>query len=110
MISLSFPVPYPRSPFRNDASPCQVMIDDAVAFKGQLCSVMFVSGCLILLPFAVVMEGALVRGRGYSRADVVDRVLGCRRVHIPLVSSPGRNSVLGQCTAIVSVVILSRSP
>lgn len=40
----------------------KVMTDDAVAFKGQMCSVIFVSGCLVLLPFAVVMEGAQVVG------------------------------------------------
>eukprot|EP00752_Nemacystus_decipiens_P009275 g8286.t1 len=38
----------------------QVMLEEAVALKGQMCSVVFVSGTLVLLPFAVIMEGAQV--------------------------------------------------
>lgn len=38
----------------------QVMVEEAVALKGQLCSMVFVSGTLFLIPFAVVMEGAQV--------------------------------------------------
>lgn len=37
------------------------MLEEAVALKGQMCSVVFVSGTLVLLPFAVIMEGAQVR-------------------------------------------------
>lgn len=54
----------------------QVMVADVVAFKGQLCSVIFVSACLILLPFAVVMEGA--------------QVPSVPSQNIPLRSDPGR--------------------
>lgn len=43
-------------------SACRkVMRGEVVALKGQLCSVVFVSGCLVLLPFAIVMEGSQVR-------------------------------------------------
>lgn len=37
------------------------MLEEAVALKGQLCAMVFVSGTLILVPFALVMEGAEVR-------------------------------------------------
>ena len=40
----------------------QVMLEEAAALKGQMCSVVFVSGTLVLLPFAVIMEGAQVGG------------------------------------------------
>ncbi|CAM9595207.1 unnamed protein product [Ectocarpus sp. 6 AP-2014] len=40
------------------ALSAQVMVEEAVALKGQLCSMVFVSGTLFLIPFAVVMEGA----------------------------------------------------
>ncbi|CAM9312176.1 unnamed protein product, partial [Hapterophycus canaliculatus] len=36
----------------------QVVLEEAVALKGQLCSMVFVSGTLVLVPFAVVMEGS----------------------------------------------------
>ncbi|CAM9200584.1 unnamed protein product [Scytosiphon promiscuus] len=36
----------------------QVVLEEAVALKGQLCSMVFVSGTLVLIPFAIVMEGA----------------------------------------------------
>ena len=39
------------------------MKEEAIALKGQLCSVVFVSGCLILVPFAIIMEGAQVQNR-----------------------------------------------
>lgn len=45
----------------------QVMLEEAVALKGQMCSVVFVSGTLVLLPFAVIMEGAQV-GQASSAA------------------------------------------
>ncbi|CAM9871686.1 unnamed protein product [Pylaiella littoralis] len=38
----------------------QVMREEAVSLKGQMCSVVFVSGTLVLIPFAVVMEGSQV--------------------------------------------------
>lgn len=38
-----------------------MMTEEAIALKGQLCSVVFVSGCLVLVPFAVVMEGSQVK-------------------------------------------------
>eukprot|EP00904_Undaria_pinnatifida_P007303 jgi/Undpi1/3702/HiC_scaffold_16.g07072.m1 len=48
-----------------------VMKEEAIALKGQLCSVVFVSGCLILVPFAIIMEGAQVVGQWERAAAAV---------------------------------------
>ncbi|CAM9910613.1 unnamed protein product [Ascophyllum nodosum] len=49
----------------------QVMAEEAIALKGQLCSVVFVSGCLALVPFALVMEGAQLVGEWERAAALV---------------------------------------
>lgn len=55
------------------------MLEEAVALKGQMCSVVFVSGTLVLLPFAVIMEGAQVRREGVLLVVVCWWLL-CRRL------------------------------
>lgn len=65
------------------------MLEEAVALKGQMCSVVFVSGTLVLIPFAVIMEGAQVWKEGPLSLSSLSLLLA-----------------VGVCAVVVDVVVV----
>eukprot|EP00903_Cladosiphon_okamuranus_P012649 g11832.t2 len=91
----------------------QVMLEEAVALKGQMCSVVFVSGTLVLLPFAVIMEGAQVSDQwdrasasiGGSTALIVKLVQGGTLLYMWSECLFGLIEEAGAVTAAVAVAV-----